>query len=109
MLGTSWAAKTGLSKTMPMPGPDWADYGPWTRRVQIDLDAFREYAQAVYANSDEYLASLMVPDLDRPIDMSFAGIGEVPLGWLIGRYVVGHIDNICGEVSCLKGLQGAQG
>src|ERR1051326_9347923 len=35
---SSFAGRTGLSEPMPMPGPAWADYAPWTRRVKIDLD-----------------------------------------------------------------------
>jgi len=36
--------RTGLSEPMPVPGPGWADYGPWTRRVRVDLDQLRTYA-----------------------------------------------------------------
>src|SRR5712691_7626626 len=45
---TQFAQKLGVSEPMPMPGPDWANYGAWTRRVKVDLPVFREYAQAVY-------------------------------------------------------------
>src|SRR4030088_2398594 len=34
---STWAGRTGLSEPMPMPGPTWVDYGPWTRRVKVDL------------------------------------------------------------------------
>ena len=54
----AWADRTGLSEPMPMPGPGWADYGPWTRRVKIDLGALRAYAQAVADQTDSWLAGL---------------------------------------------------
>lgn len=108
LAATSWEGKTGLSE--PMPWLDrWAEYGPWTRRVQIDLDALRAYAQAVFDNTDAYIASLSEEDLERKIDMSAAGMGEVPVAWVIGRLLIGHIDNECGEIACLKGIQGVRG
>jgi hypothetical protein len=106
---TTWAGKLGLSEPMPMPGEDWHNYADWTRRVKVDLDAFRAYARAVYASSDEYLATLTPEDLDRTLDLSGTGMGTDRLGRLLSRQVVGHADNIAGEISCLKGLQGLQG
>ncbi len=37
MVVSTWASRSGMSEPMPMPGPDWAKYGPWTRSVHIDL------------------------------------------------------------------------
>ncbi len=109
LFGSNWAGKTGLSEPMPLPGPAWQDYGPWTRRVKVDLAALREYAQAVYAASDAYLAELPADALSTPLDLSDLGMGKVTLGWVLSRLVVGHVDNECGEISCLKGLQGRRG
>jgi len=106
---TTWEGKLGLSEPMPTQGEDWHNYVDWTRRVQVDLKAFREYARAVYANSDEYLASLTAEDLDRNLDLSGVGMGNKSLGRVLSRQIVGHADNIAGEISCLKGLQGLQG
>src|ERR1041385_6356800 len=33
LFASTWAGRTGLSEPMPMPGPEWPNYGPWTRRV----------------------------------------------------------------------------
>jgi hypothetical protein len=104
-----WAGKTGLSEPMPFPGPDWVNYGPWTRRVQVDLEALRQYSQGVYASTGQYLASLQPEDLDRVVDMSRMGMGQPSLGWFLSTLVVLHAANLCGEISCLKGLQGARG
>ncbi len=109
LFATTWAGRAGLSEAMPMPGPDWHEYARWARRVQVDLPALRAYAQAVYAASEDYLASLTPADLNRSLDLSSVGMGQVTLAWALSRLVVGHVDNICGEISCLKGLQGAQG
>jgi hypothetical protein len=106
---TAWSGKTGMSELMPSQGEEWNDYADWTRRLKIDLQAVRDYAKAVYANTDEYLASLSPEDLDKPIDLAGVGGNKVTLGHVLSRSLVGHVDNIAGEISCLKGLQGLQG
>jgi hypothetical protein len=110
MLGTStWAEKLGASESQPPPGTSEEDYFAWTRRVQVDLPAFREYAQAVYAASDDYIAGLSPDDLDEVLDLTAMGMAPVTRAWVLTRYVIGHADNICGETSTMKGLQGARG
>ncbi len=110
MLGaTTWKDKLGASEPHPLPPTEPEDYRAWMRRVRVDLPVFREYAQAVYQASDEYLAGLTVDDLDEVLDLSSFGMEPVARRWVIARYLAGHADNICGEVSTLKGLQGAVG
>jgi hypothetical protein len=110
MLGaTAWADKLGASEPHPPPGTTSEDYFAWTRRMQVDLPTFREYAKAVYAASDEYIASLKPEDLDEVLDLSSVGMAPVTRAWVISRYLTGHADNICGETSTMKGLQGAGG
>jgi hypothetical protein len=104
-----WAGKNGLSEPMPNPGPGWENYGGWARRVQVDLPVLRRYAEAVYANTDQYLANLAPEELDQPVDMSQMGMGKPSLGWFLGSLVILHAANMCGEIACLKGLQGAKG
>jgi hypothetical protein len=106
---TTWLGKTGISDLTPSFGEEGHDYAAWTRRMKVDLPALRQYAQAVYANSDEYLASLSPEDLDRSLDLRGVGGGLVTLGHALSRRIVAHVDNIAGEISCLKGLQGLQG
>ena len=84
---TTWSGKTGISDLMPSP-EGWDDYAAWTRRTRVDLPALKEYAQAVYANTDEYLASLSPEDLDRQLDLSGVGGGQVSLGYALSRNVV---------------------
>src|SRR3972149_6163208 len=67
------AGKTGLSELPPSfdpkkPGfPDWSG---WSRKVKVDLPALNAYAQAVYAASDDYLASLRGKDPGPPVDLA---------------------------------------
>ena len=112
LFATAWAGKAGVSELPPLPGPEASGLPPWdqwARQVQVDLSAARQYAQAVYAASDEYLASLTDDDLSRPIDLSAIGLGQQTVGWMLDAAVLGHVSEHCGEVSCLKGLQGVRG
>ena len=109
LFASSWAERTGLSEPMPTPGPEWVNYGDWTRRVKIELAALREYAQAVAAETDSWIASLSEADLDRPVDLSGAGLGQHTLGSAIALLVANHLGTETGEISVLKGIQGARG
>src|SRR5215208_4868301 len=46
LFAADWATRTGLSEPMPSPGPEWAGYAAWTRRVKINLPQLRDYARA---------------------------------------------------------------
>lgn len=110
LIATTWEGRAGLSEPMPDFAPEqWATYPQWTRRVRVDLDALRQYAQAVHAATDAYLATLDDADLSRTIDLSAIGMGQVSQAWYIGTGIAAHCDMMCGEISCLKGLQGAKG
>ncbi len=52
---------------------------------------------------------MQASDLDRGLDQSVVGMGQVTLGWVLSMLVIGHPNNSAGEISCLKGLQGAKG
>ena len=97
---------------MPM-GANYAhvpgDWGDWPRRVLIDLAALRQYAQAVYAATDDYVASLDDQALGRIVDLSAVGQGERSVGWLLTTGVVTNMLLHCGEISCLKGFKGSRG
>src|SRR4029450_8338470 len=56
LFGSTWVGHPGLSNPIPLPGPDWPDYGPWTGRVKVDLAGLRAYAQAVADETDRWLA-----------------------------------------------------
>lgn len=97
MAATSWAGKTGLSEMPPMGPGDWFQ---WGRKVKCDIALLRKYAQAVYANSDAYIASLKEQDLERKVN---SPIGQQTVMWLLCNGAIGHIHEFTGEISCLKG------
>jgi hypothetical protein len=109
LFASSWRDRTGLSEPMPMPGPEWVNYAAWTRRVRIDLGALRQYARAVAEETDAWIASLSDADLDRPVDLSGAGLGQHTLASAIALVVGHHIGTETGEIAVLKGIQGARG
>ena len=107
MFASSWAGKVGVSEPPPMP--DQGDWDEWAHKVKVDLGQLRQYAQAVYQNTDEYFGSIKEDDLNREIDLSAFHLGKQTLGWFLGNILLSHISHHCGEISCLKGLQGAKG
>jgi hypothetical protein len=110
LLAGQWATRAGLSEPMPEPAsPAWADYAAWTRRVRIDLDSVRDYARAVYAETDSYLAGLSDADLEQPMDLSGLGLGPQTVASTLTLLLLNHIGTETGEIACLKGLQGARG
>jgi hypothetical protein len=103
LMMSSWVAKTGLSEPPPMD--DWSG---WSRSVRVDLDQFREYAQAVRRQTDEYLASLTEEELDREFDSAPLPFGIMSVARLL-NILHGHVYMHAGEISVVKGLQGLQG
>jgi hypothetical protein len=103
LFATSYAGRTGLDEHPPLT-PPWDD---WSRRVKVDLDALREYSRAVFAATDAYVAALTPEDLDYGVVVDDKGTSwsQVRLLGSIPR----HISSHAGEISCLKGLQGARG
>lgn len=99
-----FANKTGASEPHPM-----GDYGDWAGRVTVDLPQFHEYVQAVFKNTEEYLTGLRPEELDKELDLTSAGLGKMSLGAFITMTSVIHPSNHVGEISCMKGQQGAKG
>ncbi len=103
LFASSWAGKTGVSQPQPQATQEWA------RTVQVDLPALHAYAAAVAAAADAFVAGLSESDLDRQIDLSAVGLGQRSLDWVLSALIAGHLNNMAGEISALKGLQGAKG
>jgi hypothetical protein len=106
---TTWAGRTGTDKIMPMPGVAKGDIGAWYHSVRVDLTACRAYAQAVYAQSEEFIGNADDATLGREIDLSMIGLGKLPLAVVFGLLVTGHLNNLCGEISAIKGVNGLRG
>jgi hypothetical protein len=98
-----WAGRDGISLPVPRRGADWL---LWSRRVRIDRRV-RDFAAAVYAASDAYLAGLDPDALARPPDAPMPG-GQT-LSWLVNNLLVQHAALHSGEIAVLRGLQGLQG
>lgn len=98
-----WADKTGLAS-----GGDGFLSEEWTAAVaSVNIDALREYAQLVYADTDAYLASLAPADLD-PV-RQFGGMGEMSVGSFWGTIIVWHAMAHGAEIAALTGCLGRKG
>lgn len=105
LLATTWAGKTGLED----PQAAFFSTLEWAQSVKVDMKAMNAYAQAVYANTDAYLAALSEDDLVRTIDLTEHNLGTWSLGAFLLAFVFGHVRDIMGEISALKGVRGMQG
>ncbi len=94
---------TGIGE-LPPPGV-WDE---WARRVEVDLPVAREYAQAVYAATAAYLAEATDADLAREVDLSAFGLGMQTAEYVLNNLIL-NASAHCGEIACLKGMQGAKG
>ena len=99
-----YSGQTGASEPHPM-----GNYGDWAGRVTVDMPQARDYVQAVFKSTEEYVAGLKPEELDREVDLSAAGLGKMSLASFITMTSVIHPSNHIGEISCLKGMQGAKG
>lgn len=106
LAATTWSGKIGVSELPPL-GPG-GDLKGWSRRAKLDLAALRRYGQAVYAATDAHLASLTPDALGRAIDMSQYGFGQQSAVFVLNALLANAAMHT-GEISCLKGLQGAKG
>lgn len=100
---STWEGKTGISD------PQWQATYDWARGVRVDLPVIQAYAKAAYESADAYLASLSERDLGREVDLTGVGLGIRPLSWCITALVISHLNNMVGEISTLKGIQGVRG
>jgi hypothetical protein len=98
-----WSTKAGIREPNLFLSPEWS------RALRVDLDAARQYSQAVSASTEAYLASLSPEELERPVDLSNVGLGQRTVAWILNALVAGHLNNMAGELSCLKGMQGLKG
>src|SRR5205807_582218 len=97
---TAWQERTGVSEPHPMGA--WDD---WARRIAIDLPALQAYAQAVYASTDAYLATVTPEEWARPLDLAMINMGRQSVGLLLTAILFDTAAH-CGEASAVKGLQG---
>jgi hypothetical protein len=97
-----WGEKLGL----PMLGTQTTE---GSRAFRCDPSQLSDYGRAVFARTDDYLASLSPEDLDRPLDLSSWGIGTIPVGQFLTTMLLGNTYAHTGEISALKGTMGLKG
>lgn len=98
-----WKDRTGASALPPRYG--WEQ---WARSVRINLDQAHAYALAVYSATDEFLSGIADDDLTTVYDFTSIGWGKFPLSYLLSQLIADGGAHT-GEISCIKGLQGAKG
>jgi len=103
LFASSWVGRTGISDPLVL-----VDHGR-ALAIQVDLPTARKYGRAVYESADAYLVTLKPEMLESTVDLSTIGLGTRTLAFTLNRIILAHLDNMTGEVSCLKGLQGARG
>ena len=77
-----------------------------SRSIKFDLAKFQEYADQVMSETDACLDALTSEDLDRLVQ---ARVGERTVASFLLGIVVGHRLMHTGEISTIKGVQGARG
>ncbi len=80
----------------------------WARGVTMDLVSFLEYAKAVFAATDEFIAGASDADMDRVVMNPISG-KEEPVAVVLGTLGLWHLQNHQGEIVALKGVQGKKG
>jgi hypothetical protein len=100
---------SGDAEALGVPGGGMGLDLEWARAFQPDLPKLRAYKDLVVADTEAYLNTLVDDDLDRLIDLTAVGLGHQSLGWVLSALLAAHLNNMAGEISALKGLQGLQG
>ena len=103
---TKWAGRTGCDRPMPLPGFVEGDLGEWYHAATVSLGPLRQYAQAVYANSAEFIISADVATLAREIEVF--GM-KMTVALMFEVFVTGHCNSLAGEISAIKGTFGLKG
>ena len=92
-----WFARLGMA---PAKDPEWS-------QANMDIEAIRAFAAAVYASTDAYLASITDADLDKEIPWHSGQTHTA--GWVLADVVHAHLGTHAGEIAALKGVMGLQG
>jgi len=111
LLDGEWKDKLGLSEPHPAMDNDWEkNFSAWSTTVKADMAQLKEYGQAVFKQTDDFLAPLKDADLiAMKADLSQWEMGEWDLAKFVIRMMIGHVDSVLGEISAVKGLQNMKG
>ena len=105
---------------MPLPLPAKQDLTSRPRPIRpngskyassagSDVASSREYAKAVYAATDAYVATLSDAELGQELDLSSFGFGKQKRSWVLSTFVLTNCAWHTGEIACLKGNHGLKG
>ncbi len=95
-----WAERTGL----PAEGFGTGQTTEQAGQVGIkDLDAFTEYAEAVYAATDAFLDGISDEDLSREVKL---GQRTETVSDNIRLHLLTHLNGHRGEINLIRGMQG---
>jgi hypothetical protein len=95
-----WLARTGVPDDNHVLSPELL-------AAPLDLAALREYAAAVFGETDRTLAGLLPGDLGRMVPTPFGN--EVPAVDFLAMFPAVHLSSHVGEISALKGALGMTG
>ena len=98
-----WAEKTGITAAMsPRMVPEWLEGA-----TALNMAGVREYATAVFAQTDDALEFLGDAALAREVDAPLGGMTTVE--GLFASLGVYHLVEHSGEIAALKGIQELKG
>lgn len=100
---STWAGKTGFGAIDLGAGAEQA------RAFRAEVNALREYEHAVFSANEEYLNQLDPAEMERVFDMSMVGLPQVPAPAWWSTFIIGHLHDVMGEISALKGCLGYKG
>jgi len=87
-----------LHRLAPVYETDWAGKGPALYST-ADLVPLRAYAEQVFAATDAYLAGLAPDEASQRVDLSRLGLGQPTVAWVVSKFVVLQLAQICGELT----------
>lgn len=103
---SQFAGKTGFDQ--PQPTDNWAEtYPKWAKEVNINVAQLRTFTEAIFAASESFMATLKPETLEETRDMG--SMGQPTVQTIISSYLIAHCNQITGEISAIKGVQGLQG
>ena len=81
----------------------------WTKGAKIHMEELKEYADKIFAMSEEYIKNLTDEDLQKEADLSAFGMGKSTVGFVIASIITSNMNLHTGEISAIKGIQGLKG
>ena len=94
-----WAEKLGVNDETARKFEHLAE-------LSIDIEAFRQYAKAVAAATDDFLANATDEQLNKEVD---SPVAKQPFITFFANLGLTHVAGHWGEIAALKGVQGLKG